>query len=323
MGRSQRHDIETVRVYAATVTTSNSRPHRTWRRSCIRLLVIAVCCYVAVLIMFATLQRSLLYPAMTSREPLAASDFRVSGITMRDVVATTEDGVTLHGWYAQPEETNRDARPLVLYFHGNGGNRLHRIDDIDLLTGLGADVLIFDYRGYAENEGRPSETGLALDSRAAWDYATQGLRVPAQQIIVFGESLGGGVAVQLVADKCKAGTPPGGLVLRSTFSSMIDAASHHYPWLPIRFALLDRYDSLSRIGHVKCPLLMMHGDNDHVVPFALGEKLFEAARHESANGIEKRLVILKGAGHNDVLDMANGAMRAAIGNFLRDAASTR
>jgi fermentation-respiration switch protein FrsA (DUF1100 family) len=179
-------------------------------------------------------------------------------------------------------------------------------------------VLIFDYRGYAENDGSPSESGLAIDARAAWDFATQELHVSPQNIVLFGESLGGGVAVTLAAENCKAGTPPGGLILRSTFSSMVDAASFHYPWLPIRLALLDRYDSLSRIGEVTCPILMMHGDNDHVVPFSLGEKLFDAAPVESATGVEKRLVVLKGAGHNDVLDMARGTMRSAIGNFLRD-----
>lgn len=298
-------------------------PQRTWRRSLARLLVIAACCYTAVLIMFATWQRSLMYPAMTSEKPLSANDFRINGMTIRDVVATTEDGITLHGWYAQPHESAREPRPLVMFLHGNGGNRMHRIDDIDLLAGLGVDVLIFDYRGYGENDGSPSEKGLALDARAAWSYATNALDVSPEQIIVFGESLGGGVAVPLAAEQCEAGRPPAGLILRSSFSSMTDAALHHYPWLPIRLALLDRYDSMLRIGDITCPILMMHGDADHVVPFALGEKLFNAAPHESANGIEKRLVVLKGAGHNDVLDAANGTMRAAIGNFLRDAALTR
>lgn len=273
--------------------------------------------------MFATLQRSLMYPAMTAERPLTASNYRLSGITFHDVVAMTEDGLTLHGWHAQADEVEDRSRRLILYFHGNGGNRLHRIDDIDLLTGLGNDVLIFDYRGYAENDGSPSEQGLALDARAAWDYATRELQVPAERIIVFGESLGGGVAVTLVAEKCKAGTPPSGLILRSTFSSMTDAASFHYPWLPIRLALLDRYDSRSRIDAVTCPILMMHGDNDHVIPLSLGEKLFRVAPQESTSGVEKRLVILKGAGHNDVLDMGKGAMRSAMSSFLRDTASAQ
>ncbi len=280
--------------------------------------MIAVCCYAGVLIMFTTLQRSLMYPAMTSEEPLAADNFRFSGAMMRDVAATTEDGLILHGWLARPEDADGEPRPLVLHFHGNGGNRLHRIDDIDMLTGLGLDVLIFDYRGYAENQGSPSEEGLALDARAAWNFATQELDVPPERIIVFGESLGGGVAVTLTAEKCKIGTPPAGIVLRSTFSSMSDAASHHYPWLPIRLALLDRYDSMSHIGKICCPILMMHGDNDRVVPLALGERLFDAASAKSTSGVEKRLAILQGAGHNDVLDTAKGAMRAAISSFLRD-----
>lgn len=311
-------------AYADGVTASNpTRPQRTWRRSLARLLVIAACCYAAILIMFAIWQRSLMYPAMTSEKPLSASELRINGITIRDVVATTADGITLHGWHAQSEENAGEPRPLVLFLHGNGGNRMHRIDDIDLLAGLGADVLIFDYRGYGENDGSPSEQGLVSDARAAWELATRKLDVPAGQIIVFGESLGGGVATRLAAEQCDAGNPPAGLILRSAFSSMTDAASHHYPWLPIRLALLDRYDSMACIGNVSCPILMMHGDADHVVPFELGEKLFNAAPQESANGIEKRLVILKGAGHNDVLDMSNETMRAAIGNFLRDAALTR
>lgn len=195
---------------------------------------------------------------------------------------------------------------------------MHRIDDIDLLGRLGADVLIFDYRGYAENAGSPTETGLALDAQAAWNYATQQLHVPPERIVIFGESLGGGVAVSLAAEKCAAGSPPGGLILRSTFSSMTDTAAHHYPWLPIRLALLDIYDSLSRIDKVTCPLLMMHGDNDFVVPAVLGKRLFDAVPRESASGVAKRFVVLPGAGHNDVLDVSQVEMRAAIGDFLRE-----
>jgi fermentation-respiration switch protein FrsA (DUF1100 family) len=284
----------------------------------LRLLVIVACCYVAVLIMFAAFQRSLMYPAMTSG-PLAAEGYRFSGVTMRDAVAKSSDGITLHGWYAVPDDQrSEEPRPLVLYFHGNGGNRVHRIDDIDLLAGLGAEVLIFDYRGYAENAGSPSEDGLALDARAAWDYATQELDIPPDRIVVFGESLGGGVAVELAADKCAAGTPPAGLILRSTFSSMTDAAAHHYPWLPVRLALRDTYDSMSRIGRVTCPVLMMHGDSDPIVPDVLGKRLYDAVPAESASGVAKRFVVLQGAGHNDVLDVSRGAMRAAIGDFLRE-----
>lgn len=285
--------------------------------------MIVVCCYVAVVIMFVALQRSLMYPAMTSAAPLVAEDYRFHGVALADAVTKTSDGITLHGWYARPEGDPPEPRPLILFFHGNGGNRIHRIDDIDLLVGLGAEVLVFDYRGYAENAGTPSEAGLKLDARAAWEYAIQELGVPSDRIVLFGESLGGGVAVSLAAETCAAGTPPAGLILRSTFSSMTDAASYHYPWLPIRLALLDRYDSMSRIGQVTCPLLMLHGDRDPVVPDVLGRRLFDAAPAESAGGVAKQFVVLEGAGHNDVLDMSRGEIRAAIGNSLRDLSFSR
>lgn len=286
-----------------------------------RLSALVVVPYLFVAGMFIGLQRSLLYPAMQS-EPLPAADYATSGIRLDDVETATIDGLTLHGWYAWPTPVASEptSRPVVLYLHGNGGHRVHRLDDLDLLTGCGASVLLFDYRGYGENPGKPSEQGLTLDARAMWDYATQELDVPPERIVLFGESLGGGVAVELAATQCEAGTPPGGLILRSTFSSMTDAASYHYPWLPIRLALLDRYDSESRIGKITCPILSLHGDADGIVPLTLGHRLFDAAPQHSASGVEKRFVLLSGAGHNDVIDAARGAYRAALTEFLHDVA---
>lgn len=275
-------------------------------------------CYLVITILFALLQRSLIYPAMRSG-PLPAADYGMAGVEMSDVEARTDDGLTLHGWRIVPEGAAAD-RPVVVFLHGNGGHRVHRLDDVDLLTSAGAEVVLFDYRGYAENAGEPSETGLAADARAAWDFVTLGLGVPPGRIVLFGESLGGGVATRLAAEKCEAGTPPGGLILRSTFSSMTDAASWHYPWLPIRLALLDRYDSKSRIGKVTCPVLSLHGDADNIVPFSLGRKLFEAAPEKSKSGVGKRFVPLAGAGHNDVLDAARGAYLAGVETFLREVA---
>lgn len=277
-------------------------------------------CYLLVTIMFAGLQRSLIYPAMRSG-PLQAANFAFAGVDATDVRTQTSDGLTLHGWHFRPAEDSvaaDDQRPVILFLHGNGGNRVHRLDDVDLLTGLGAEVVIFDYRGYGENAGSPSESGLATDALAMWDFVTGELAVDPSRVVLFGESLGGGVAVTLAAEKSRAQTPPGGLILRSTFSSMTDAASYHYPWLPIRIALLDRYDSLSRIGDVTCPILSLHGDADQIVPMELGRRLYEAAPERAANGIAKGFVTLPGAGHNDVLESARGAMRAALSTFIND-----
>jgi len=298
-----------------------SPPNPTRRPLLRRLLWLALVgggCYLVVAILFVALQRSLMYPAMRSG-PLAAADYGMAGVEMSDVVTATDDGLTLHGWRIVPEGAAAD-RPVVLFLHGNGGHRVHRLDDVDLLTSAGAEVVLFDYRGYAENDGSPTEVGLAADARAAWDFVTLGLGVPPGRIVVFGESLGGGVATRLAAEKCEAGTPPGGLILRSTFSSMTDAASWHYPWLPIRLALLDRYDSVSRIGKVTCPILSLHGDADNVVPLSLGRRLFEAAPERSESAAAKRFVTLAGAGHNDVLDAARGAYLAGVETFLREVA---
>lgn len=279
--------------------------------------MLAVGCYLVIAIVFAALQRSLMYPAMRSG-PLPAADYRIAGVKASDIEAATADGLTLHGWRIAPAGETADERPVILFLHGNGGNRVHRLDDVDLLTGAGAEVVLFDYRGYGENAGTPSETGLAADARAMWDVVTGDLGISPGRVVLFGESLGGGVAVRLAAEKCEAGTPPGGLILRSTFSSMTDAAAYHYPWLPVRLTLLDKYDSRSRIGGVTCPILSLHGDADDIVPPALGRGLFDAAPEESAGGVTKRFVILAGAGHNDVLDSGREAYRAAVETFLRE-----
>ena len=126
------------------------------------------------------------------------------------------------------------------------------------------------------------------------------------------------VAVPLAAEKCAAGTPPAGLILRSTFSSMTDAASHRFPWLPVRLALQDRYDSVSRIGDVTCPILALHGDADDIVPYDSGRDLFAAAPRRSAAGVEKRFVTLRGADHNVVTPAARGSIRTAVATILRE-----
>ena len=293
------------------------KPRIAWRRQLVRLLAFVVFLYLVVTILFASLQRSLMYPAFQSG-PLPASKVALPGVEATDLATTTADGLTLHGWRLTPGNDNEADRPVILFLHGNGGNRAHRLDDVDILTGLGAEVVLFDYRGYGENAGSPTEEGLAADARAIWKFATGELGVPPGRIVLFGESLGGGVAVRLAGELEQAGTPPGGVILRSTFSSMIDAASHHYPWLPIRLALLDRYESIDRIGGLSSPLLFLHGDADNVVPLELGRRLFEAAPAQSASGIARRFALLPGAGHNDVLGVARDAYRDAIEAFLHD-----
>ena len=134
----------------------------------------------------------------------------------------------------------------------------------------------------------------------AWNYATHSLQIPPNRIILFGESLGGAVATRLAAELSLAGTPPSGLILNSTFSSLSDVVAWQYPYFPFQFLLLDRYPTDRYIADVTCPIVMIHGVRDDFVPLHIGEKLFAAAPNSSSSGIEKRFIDLKTAGHNDI-----------------------
>jgi pimeloyl-ACP methyl ester carboxylesterase len=281
-------------------------------------------CYLIFCIVLASFQRSLIYYP-TRAHPL---ELAATGVgRTHDIVATTEDDLQLHGWHVlrngqicpDREACDRmlaETDWLILFFHGNAGNRKGREFDCQLFGRLGGDVFIFDYRGYGENEGSPSEEGLAMDAHAIWNYATRERHVPPERIILYGASLGGGVATRLASELCEAGTPPGGLILRSTFSSMTDAASYHYPWLPVRWVLVDRFSSDARIKHVVCPILQIHGGKDTLVPIDLGRKLFDQAPDKSSNGIEKAFVEIPMADHNDVIHGHTKEVRDAVRAFV-------
>lgn len=292
-----------------------------------RLLLFGLSTYLAMVVMLAVLQRALIY--LPDREPrIDPRDAGLSPGRVHTITLKTDDGWELRGWHllppgqsaADPKQTDQQlalGRPVVLYFSGNAGNRAWRIPDFEVFTQLGCDVFVFDYRGYGENPGSPSEARLAADATAAWRYATQTRRIEPRRLILFGESLGGGVAVRLAAEQCAAGTPPGGLVLRATFSSLPDAAAYHYPWLPVRWLLVDRYPSAARIPRVTCPILHIHGRRDTIIPIELGRRLFAAAPPQSANGIPKRFVELPTADHNDILAVAEPEFQAAVEEFLK------
>ena len=156
----------------------------------------------------------------------------------------------------------------------------------------------------------------AQDAHSIWRYAIADRGVARDRIILYGESLGGAVAVRLAAELSQSQEPPGGLVLRSTFSSLVEVAAYHYPWLPVRWALIDRFLSTDRIRHVTCPILHIHGDADTIVPLSLARLLHEAAPEVSASGVAKSLVVIPGVDHNDVLFVAEDDVRQALRDFL-------
>jgi uncharacterized protein len=279
-----------------------------------RLLLLLVLC-LQPLILFIAFQRRLIYHPLRETPDVdrAQAALRAS---ILPITFETEDGLKLNGWLIPASSPDKqdlaaavaDGRPLCLWLNGNAGHRAHRLPYISLMHKLGAHVLILDYRGYAENPGSPSEAGLAKDARAAWNFARNTLKVPADRIVVCGESLGGGVATRLAADLCREGTPPAGLFLQATFASLVDAGAYHYPFLPVRWVLRDRFDSLSKIADVSCPVAMVHGRADWIIPFEQGQKLFDAAPERSASGIAKSFIELPTAGHNDVMDPDVGAI---------------
>ena len=303
-------------------------PRLSWWKRWLLLLTVP---YLGVLIMLATFQRSLIYHPFADKS-LPANQAGFGTGRAHDVTARTEDNLDLRGWLilakgraaASDEQIAAElakGRPLVLYFGGNAANRSYRQLDVHVLTESGADVLIFDYRGYGDSPGEPSEEGLARDARAAWRFATETQQIKPQRIVLYGESLGGGVAVRLANELSLKKTPPAGLILRSTFSSLTDAASSHFPFIPVRWLLIDRFSSDQRLRDVTCPLLQFHGSRDTIVPLRLGQKLFAAAPDKSQSGVAKQFLELPNADHNDVMETSRPEVSKAVSEFLPNVVS--
>lgn len=287
---------------SATADSTGSAPRRRLPRPVRFLLIYVLVPYLGVCAVLAFLQRSLIYVPTKESAPLQPEDAGLADGRVETIHVKTDDGLVLNGWHVRPEAPADDGEPswLVLYFHGNAGNRRLRVRDCTDFTDVGVDVFLFDYRGYGDNPGRPAEEPIASDARAIWRFATEERGVPADRILLYGESLGGAVAIRLASELCREGTPPAGLITSSTFSSLPDAAAGLYPFLPVRLLLVDRYPSVRRIGDVTCPIVMVHGDADTIVPIELGRHLFAAAPERSAEGIENRFVEYPDHGHNDI-----------------------
>lgn len=250
----------------------------------VSLFVVALAAYAAMVALLFLAQRLVMYPGAWQGGPGAAPGDPPPGFEAVRLLA--EDGERLAAWWRAP---SAPGRAVLLYLHGNGGTLLHRRARIAALTAEGRGLLILSYRGYAGSTGRPSEEGLARDARAAHAFVAE--RHPDAPVVLFGESLGSGVAVRLASERRVAG-----LVLEAPFSSAVDVARTAYWFVPVGWLMRDRFDSASRIGAVGAPVLILHGDRDAVVPIALGERLFAAAAEP------KRFVRLRGVGHSEGLE---------------------
>jgi fermentation-respiration switch protein FrsA (DUF1100 family) len=222
-----------------------------------------------------------------------------------EVSFETADGVRLGGWFlAAPVEKPAGT---VLVFNGNAGNRAYRAGLARALAAEGFAVLLWDYRGYGGNAGRPGERGLIEDARAVRDWLAGRPDVDPARVVYLGESLGSAVAVALAVE-----APPAALVLRSPFASLTDVARRHYPFLPVGRLLKDRFDSVGRIPAVSAPLIVVVGSGDRIVPPDSSRRLYDAAGTST-----KRWVVVEGADHNDPSICEGPPLIQPVAGFLR------
>jgi pimeloyl-ACP methyl ester carboxylesterase len=255
-----------------------------WRSRPVRALLLLVVVLGMVVGAMWALQRQLIYYPDARKVPPAGEVIEGA----RDVVLRTTDGLELDAWFV-PAQPDRDLAMAVLVAPGNGGNRLGRAGFAQELSRRGLAVLLMDYRGYGGNPGTPSEEGLVADALAG-ALALEDLGFPLERTIYFGESLGTGVVAALQAER-----PPAGLVLRSPFTELTDVGSHHYPWLPVRLLLRDRFPVLEHLRRSDVPVTVVYGDQDSVVPSRLSARVAEGAPSLF------EVVVLRGADHNDAV----------------------
>jgi fermentation-respiration switch protein FrsA (DUF1100 family) len=225
-----------------------------------------------------------------------------AGLPFEDLTIETSDGVKINGWFVP----SPGAKTTILWLHGNGGNISHRVGRIHRFHhALKANILIIDYRGYGRSGGKVSEKGTYLDAMAAYDYLLTRSDVDPARIVSFGSSLGAAVAVELSLQRKVQG-----VILESPFASIREMARVAVPWLPVGWLITTRYDNLSKIGRLKIPILILHGNQDETVPFEQGRKLFEAAREP------KRFYTIAGAGHNNTDLVGGPPYLQAISEFI-------
>jgi hypothetical protein len=251
----------------------------------ITIIALVAAAYLVLVAAMYIFQRNLLY-IPDSRLPHPAA----SGVPeMREVKLKTTDGLELISWH----RAAASGHPTMVYFHGNGGNISYRAFRLRPYLERGYGLLLVEYRGYGGNPGAATERGLYKDGRAAMVFiADEG--VPADDVVLYGESLGGGIAVEIAAEQGRASKPVGALILEAPLSSVTDVAAYHYPLVPVRWLLKDRFESTGKIADVAAPVFIIHGENDWVVPIRFGRALFKAAKEP------KESWWISGGGHEDL-----------------------
>lgn len=270
-------------------------------RGVLNILVSAVIVYAVILLLVFLFQARLVYFPEVERRLNATP--RAAGLEFEEVSLRTADDETLHGWWVPASA----ARGTVLLLHGNAGNISHRLEYLTMFNRLGYAALIIDYRGYGKSSGRPSEDGTYRDAEAAWQYLIEAHGLKPRDIVLFGESLGGGVATWLALQH-----PPRALALASTFTSVPDLGAQVYPWLPVRWIARIGYNNIDRIRRITAPVLIAHSRDDDIIPFSHGQALFGAANEP------KQFLELRG-GHNDGFIFVREEWVLELGAFLKRA----
>lgn len=262
----------------------------------LKLVLMGAAIYALLCLAIYVFQPRLVYFPMKA---MAATPAAI-GLRYEDVRLDTGNGTTVHGWYLPGRE---DARTL-LFLHGNAGNISHRLDSLRIFNELGLSVLIIDYSGFGASGGKPGEQQTYEDAALAWRYLTGSRGIAPERIVVFGRSLGGGVAAWLAARES-----PGALILESTFTSVPELAKKYYPIFPVRWLARIRYDNASRLREVRCPVLIVHSRDDELVPIDHGRALFELAAEP------KTFLEIRGS-HNTGFMMSGQSYRRGLARFL-------
>tara|TARA_A100001011_G_scaffold109724_1_gene116293 strand:- start:7357 stop:8178 length:822 start_codon:yes stop_codon:yes gene_type:complete len=217
-------------------------------------------CYLLVLIFVFFYQRNLLYHPFENNYNTDTANF-----SYEEVFISTSDGKKLKAWF---HIKDLKQKKTLVFFHGNAGDLRNRIYKLNLIKNFDINFLIVAYRGFSGNEGSPTEEGLYQDARDTLDWLNK-QKIEDRQIIIYGESLGTGVSTEIAQNKKFAG-----IILESPFTSMVDAGKHYYFYLPVSLLLKDRYETIKKLKNIKIPILVMHGENDKIVPFHMGKKVF-------------------------------------------------
>ena len=259
------------------------------------IFFVVICIYLGLLVLLFVSQRRIVFKPDVTPADLVASDLAGQ---MQEVSITTADGLTLTSWWAPAVRADRR---VIAYFHGNAGHRGGRADRIRDYLAAGYGVLLVGYRGYGGNPGQPTEPGLYEDARASLAFLAAG-NVRPEQTVLFGESLGTAIAIQMATE-----FPVLALVLEAPLASIVHSARARYPLFVFDFLVRDKFNSLRKIGKVKLPLLLVHGEKDRTTAVRFGRMIYDAANEP------KRALFLAEAGHNDLMDHG---MAQAVTAFL-------